>query len=231
LQNGELREPTCVIAGAGPRLGLAIAERYAREGFAAYLLSRHPARVAFGVSKLRAGLLHVVSMTCDVERTESVEAVLREIRGRQGGCDVLIYNASAPSSGRASMLDPETLLADFRVNVTAALSFVRLMVDELRERRGAMLFSGCGLARSPSAELSSLSVGKAALRAFVECLAEDMQSDGIRVGMVTINGKMPTRLTELRAIADLYWASLALDGRQGGFELIYQPEPRDRSAK
>jgi hypothetical protein len=128
LRNGALREPTCVIAGAGPRLGLAIAERYASEGFAAYLLSRHPARVAFGVSKLRADLLHVVSMACDVERTESVEAALREIRSRQGGCDVLIYNASAPSSGRASMLDPETLLADFRVNVTAALSFVRSSV-------------------------------------------------------------------------------------------------------
>ena len=31
--------PTCVIAGAGPGLGLAVAERYALEGFAVYALS------------------------------------------------------------------------------------------------------------------------------------------------------------------------------------------------
>src|SRR5450631_4196288 len=192
------------------------------------MLSRDPARLAPHFSKLRAGSLQVVPMACDVGTRGSVEAALREIRDRQGGCDVLVYNAFVPSAGRASLLDPEALLADIRVNVTAALLFVRLTVQEMREHGGAMLFSGCGLARTPVAELTSLSIGKAALRAFVECLAEDVEPDGIRVGMVTVNGPMPTRTAELRAIADLYWASFALGNGQRALEMTYQPNSRQR---
>jgi NAD(P)-dependent dehydrogenase (short-subunit alcohol dehydrogenase family) len=197
-------------------LGLAVAERYAREGFAAYMLSRNPARLASHFSKLRAGSLQVEPMACDVGAPGSVEAV---------------YNAFVPSAGRASLLDPEALQADIRVNVTAALLFVRLTVQEMREHGGAMLFSGCGLAQNPVAQLTSLSVGKAALRAFVECLAEDVEPDGIRVGMVTVNGPMPTRTAELRAIADLYWASFAFDSGRRGLEMIYQPTSRRRRAR
>jgi NAD(P)-dependent dehydrogenase (short-subunit alcohol dehydrogenase family) len=212
-------------------LGLAVAERYAREGFAAYMLSRNPTRLASHFSKLRGGSLQVEAMICDVGTPGSAEAALREIRSRQGGCDVLVYNAFVPSAGRASLLDPEVLQADIRVNVTAALLFVRLTVQEMREHGGAMLFSGCGLAQNPVAQLTSLSVGKAALRAFVECLAEDVEPDGIRVGMVTVNGPMPTRTAELRAIADLYWASFAFDRGQCGLEMIYQPISRKRHAR
>lgn len=231
MRNGELYEPACVIAGAGGRLGLAIAERYAREGFVAYMLSRDPARLAPHVSRLRAGCMHVVPLACDVGSRGSVESALREVRRRQGGCDVVIYNAFAPSVGRASMLEPETLLADIRVNLAAAMSFVRLTVGEMREHGGAMLFSGCGLAQAPATELTSLSVGKAALRAYVACLAADVQSDGIRVGMITINGTMPTQGTEIRDIAELYWASFAFGSLEHYAEVIYQTHERNREAR
>jgi NAD(P)-dependent dehydrogenase (short-subunit alcohol dehydrogenase family) len=47
----ERRIPTCIIAGAGPGLGLAVAERYAGEGFAVYTLSRRPALLADGIAR------------------------------------------------------------------------------------------------------------------------------------------------------------------------------------
>jgi hypothetical protein len=50
--------PTCIIAGAGPGLGLAVAERYAREGFSVYTLPQRPALLAAGIARLR--------MRCDV---------------------------------------------------------------------------------------------------------------------------------------------------------------------
>ncbi|MGZ3522225.1 MAG: hypothetical protein ACXVAG_14735 [Vulcanimicrobiaceae bacterium] len=45
---------------------------------------------------------------------------------------------------------------------------------------------------------TSLSVSKAALRALVDCVADDIEHDGIRVGMVTIDGTMPTHEFELK---------------------------------
>ncbi len=202
-------QPTCVIAGAGAGLGLAIAERYAREGFAAYPLSRRPERLIARISVLSASELRIVPLECDVSSTTSIKAALRSIRQKAGGCDVLIYNAYAASAGRASALEPETILSEFRVNVAGALSFVKLTVDEMRARGGTILFSGCGLARSPASERTSLSVSKEALRALVDCLADEVERDGVRVGMVTIDGAMPTLTGQLEQVAELYWQYFA----------------------
>lgn len=189
-------QPTCVVAGAGPGLGLAIAERYASEVFLSYVLLRRPLRVAPMVQALRTHGLDVVSMTYDVSSVPSVQRALRAIKRHSGRCDVLIYNAYAPSFGRGS----------FRANVAGALAFVNGTVQEMRERNnGALLFSGCGVA----------------LRALVHCVADDVEAHGIRVGMVTIDGIMPTQAHELRQIAELYWEFFATDACGGNREVRF----------
>jgi NAD(P)-dependent dehydrogenase (short-subunit alcohol dehydrogenase family) len=198
--------PTCVIAGAGPRLGLAIAKRYAREGFSCYMLSRTPECLQPKISPARAQNLRVFALQCDVRSDASVQNALTYIRKQESGCDVLIYNAFKSSIGRASSLEPEQALSEFHVNVAGALAFLNLVVDEMRSRAsGTILFSGCGLAHLPSAEKTSLSISKAALRALMDCLAQEVDSDGIRVGMVTVNGTMPNDELALAQIAELYW--------------------------
>lgn len=116
--------PTCVVAGAGPGLGLAIAERYACEGFLSFILSRRPQRLVAAIARLRARGLALIPLTCDVSSVPSVEEALRKIKEKAGRCDVLIYNGT---------------------NVAGALAFISGTVGEMRNRKnGAMLFSGCG---------------------------------------------------------------------------------------
>jgi NAD(P)-dependent dehydrogenase (short-subunit alcohol dehydrogenase family) len=199
-------QPTCVIAGAGPRLGLAIARRYAREGFAPYMLLRRPMRLAGEAASLRARDLRVFLLECDVREAASIERAIRYIRERAGGCDVVVYNAFAPSSGRLTSLDPDRVLSDFQVNVVGAMVFAKLAIEEMRVRGGGtILFSGCGLANAPSAAKTSLSVSKAALRVLVDCLAEEAEPFGIRVGIVTVDGMIPADLPALDQVAELYW--------------------------
>lgn len=202
---GAAYRPTCVIAGAGPGLGLAIAERYAEEGFAAFMLCRGPERLKARISRLQARELSVVALKCDVASLPSVEGALRTVRRVAGGCDVLVYNAFASNVGSVSTLDAQTFLADFAVNVAGALAFVNLTIGEMRTKGGTILFSGCGLARAPALQKTSLSVSKAALRMLVDCLADEVESDGIRVGIVTVDGTMPLHPDDLRKVADLYW--------------------------
>lgn len=164
-------QPTCVVAGAVPGLGLAIAERYASEGFVSYLLLRRPQRVFPMVQVLRVRGLDVIAVACDVSNVPSIQRALSTIKERSGRCDVLIYNA---------------------YDVTGAVAFVNGTVQEMRERKnGAMLFSGCG----------------AALRAFVDCVADDVEGDGIRVGMMTM--RAPAH--QFNKIAELYWEFFATD--------------------
>ena len=206
-------KPICVIAGAGPGLGAAIAERYSSEGFISYMLSRRPKRVAGAVAPLLARGLSVVPLKCDVRSAASVGNAIDFIGRTGGGCDVVVFNAFVDSAKRAMSLGSEQLLSDFRVNVASALSLVRLAVRHMRLKgTGTILFSGCGLAHAPSARKTSLSVSKAGLRALVDCLAEELEPRGVRVGMVTIEGAVPVGAARLASIADLYW-HLFVDGR------------------
>jgi NAD(P)-dependent dehydrogenase (short-subunit alcohol dehydrogenase family) len=199
-------QPVCLIVGAGPGLGAAIAERYATEGFVAYLLSRNPDRLSPVVDPMIAKGLQVVRVRCDLRSEESLSEALDFIRRNAGRCDVIVYNAFANSEQLGTQLSAEELLDDFKVNVASALSIVRMTVRPIESGRpGTILFSGCGLAGFPSAHRTSLSVGKAGLRALVECLAEELEPRGIRVGMVTIDGTLSGDVGELASIADLYW--------------------------
>ncbi len=217
--------PICVIAGAGPGLGVAIAERYAREGFVAYMLSRRPQRVATAIAPLLEQGLTVVPLECDVGSETSARNAFDFITRSGGGCDVVVYNAFVDSSDRPMSLEADRLLSDFHVNVAAALALVRLAVQRMRlSGSGTILFSGCGLAQAPSAEKTSLSVSKAGLRALVDCLAQELAPRGIRVGTVTIEGPIPTRAAQLAPIAALYWQLFADSERGARRELRW---PRD----
>jgi len=95
-------------------------------------------------------------------------------------CDVLVYNAFVENGQR--------------VNVGDALIWVNAVVTRMQAKGdGAILFST--YARS----------GESAVRALVQRLAEADVAFGIRVGMVTIDGALPTDGTELASIANMYW--------------------------
>jgi short-subunit dehydrogenase len=170
------------------------------------MLSRAPERMQPTISWAWEHDLRVFAVQCDVRSDPSVRKALQHIRDQESGCDVLIYNAFTSSIGRVSSLEPLQAILEFHVNVAGALAFLNLVVDEMRSRAsGTILFSGCGLAHTPSAEKASLSISKAALHALMDCLAQEVESDGIRVGMVTVNGTMPNGGAALAQVAELYW--------------------------
>jgi NAD(P)-dependent dehydrogenase (short-subunit alcohol dehydrogenase family) len=215
-------QPACVIAGAGADLGLAIAERYADQGFRAYVLLPRPTRLGRALAPMQNRGLEIATISCDVSKPASVEEALRRVHELAGRCDVVIYNAFAPAHDRTSSLQPKTAIAEFRTGVAGALSFVNATVDEMRSRsNGAMLFSIC-LCASQGSATGQQSIVEAALRALVTSMAGDVEPDGIRVGMLTIEGEVPTRPFELRRLAELYWQLFATSESSRSRELSFR---------
>lgn len=203
---GEARQPACIVAGGGPRLGMAIARRFAAEGFAAYPLSRSPERLSSRIAASQARGLTIRALRCDVTDSDAVDMALRRVRQEHGFCDVLVYNAFAAAAGNALELDPETLIADLRVNVAGALALVRKTVDGMRSSGGgAMLFTGCSAAPSADADAPSLCIGQAGLRVLVNSLAPELKSAGIRSGIVTVSPSIRDDALYVRRAAQAYW--------------------------
>ena len=198
--------PTCVIAGGGVRLSVAVAERYAREGFAVYVLSRSPDLLAGPVSRLRSRGLNVAMIDCLIDDAQSVKCAMRKVESDSGSCDVVVYNAFVEEARREATRTPQRILDDLAHNVTGALAFVNPIIETMRANgRGALLFSAYGSAEYTGACSTFLSVGRAAVLALADRLAEELERVGIRVGMVTIDGALPNSKAELDSLAQLYW--------------------------
>jgi len=188
--------PTCVIAGAGTGLGLALAERYAREGFAVYALSGVAARLARAASRLRSRGLNVAVIDCEPDNIESVETAIRAIEAHGGPCDVLVYNALVDDARIPIPFDRRATPDDLYAELPDVVALIRRRVAAMRAKHGgALVFATYDV---PENETRTL-------RELVDALADEVEPAGIRVGIVTIDGALPTSATELASIADVYW--------------------------
>ncbi|MEN1889546.1 hypothetical protein [Streptomyces mirabilis] len=72
------------------------------------------------------------------------------------------------------------------IDVLGARVAADAVLPELRDGRGTLLFAGGGYALHPSKKYSSLSVGKAALRTYVQLLHEELAGTGVHATSITI---------------------------------------------
>jgi short-subunit dehydrogenase len=182
--------PHCCIVGAGPGIGLAVAEAFAREGFDLSLIARRPERLARERADLaqRSGR-RVQGFAADASEAASLRQGLDAAAAALGPVQVLVYNVASAGTGRPLGLSPETLLSDFRANVMGALVAAQTVAPAMRKaRRGTILFTGGGFAHEPAPNYASLSLGKAALRSLTHTLAQELGADGVHVATVTVHG-------------------------------------------
>ncbi|MFX8782095.1 SDR family NAD(P)-dependent oxidoreductase, partial [Acinetobacter baumannii] len=89
--------------------------------------------------------------------------------------DVLIYNAAGLTMSVPTALSPEQLSADLNVSVVSALAAARVVAPSMiAAGRGSILVTGGGFALRPMAAMTSLGIGKAAVRNLAFSLAEEL---------------------------------------------------------
>jgi NAD(P)-dependent dehydrogenase (short-subunit alcohol dehydrogenase family) len=198
-------KPVCVIIGAGPGIGLAVAKRFAAESFSIALIARNAERARQLAAK--AGLPDVNAYAADAGEPLSLHGALAAAANDLGPIDVVVYNATALTMAAPTTLSAAALQADLSVSVVGALGAIQSVAPSMVERgTGTILFTGGGLALYPSAAVTSLSVGKAALRSLAFCLAEELAASPIRVGMVSVFGAVePGTPFDPAKIADSFW--------------------------
>lgn len=219
-----MNSKVCVVVGSGPGVGLAVARRFAREGFRISLVARRPDALEEQAAELRRAGADVRSFPADAADFESLAGALRASTEQVGPAEVLVYNAAVLRQGMPSTLKPEDILEDFKVNVAGALACANQVIPHMRaQKRGTILFTGGGLALNPFPQYASLAIGKAGIRSLAYSLGGELEADGIQVGTVTICGFVkPGSHFDPDRIAEAYWTLHTQEAGKREREIVYR---------
>lgn len=200
--------PLAFIIGAGPGIGLAVARRFAREGFDLALVARTPEELIELECALRVdGAALLRGWSADLQYESALESLLRQLDQEDLRPAVLVYNASAGSDAPPSQTTLEDLDASLQVNVRAPLACIQALLPAMRKAgRGTILLTGGGLALEPKAAQAALSLGKSATRALALCLAQELAPEGLHVATVTVAGWVrPATAFSPEIVAEAFW--------------------------
>lgn len=194
-----------VLVGAGPGLGRELAGVLAREGYDVALVGRRAEPVEAIAAELRAAGAPAEVLLADAGDPSSLADVLRE-RDARVPTEVLVYNLVSRSDLTLAQIGVDALRSSLDVNVVSAVASVQAVLPSLVAARGSVLVSGGGSALNPKAPYGVLSVGKAAERAAVHALADELAPLGVLVRTVIIAGLIaPSGPLDPQRIAETLW--------------------------
>ena len=179
--------PVYVVLGAGPGLGLAVARRFAEEGYVAVLATRTAADAEPLAATLEAEGHQARGVGVDLTDPASVTGVVAGIGEKYGRIDILHFNPSAWREKDPLHLTVPELLEDVALGAGALLPAVQA-ARPFMSSGARVLVTGSAAADKPSAAAASLGVQKAAVRNLVTSLDATLAPDGIRAVAVQING-------------------------------------------
>ena len=197
---------TIVIIGAGKGLGFGVAKKFAGEGYKVVLVARNGDTLEKMCDELKSKGSDAHYKVADSSEEGEFVKALEEIKAEFGTPDVVVYNVgiTAPDSEN---LTTDEIIRHFKTDVAGAWSTVKVFAeDEFAKKKGAIIFTGGGLAFYPADGFIPLSMDKAALRSLAYILNCKLKERGIFVGTVTVCGTINgDDFFSADNIAEMYW--------------------------
>lgn len=221
--------PVCLLIGAGPGVGEAIARRFATGGYSIGLMARDAAKLEAMAERLSGAGATVAWHAADAGDAVGLEGALTALTDTLGPCDALIYNAAVLKPATVLELETDRIEAELSVNLLGAHRAAKRVAPGMVERgRGAILFTGGGLALEPFPEWTSLALGKAALRSLSLSLYKELAPQGVHVSVIAICGIVaPDGPFDPDLIVAEYWRLATTPGGIEDREVILQPAGTD----
>jgi 3-oxoacyl-[acyl-carrier protein] reductase len=186
-----------VVTGASRGLGLAIAARLARIGFAVTAVARNKSeafdRVAAELAREGVGALHFEPL--DLNEIDGLPAFVRDLRARRGPIYGLVNNAGIGTGGLLATMPNADIEALLRLNALSPIVLTKYVVrGMMAEGRGRVVNIASIVAANGANGLSVYAATKAALAGFTKSLAREVGRVGVTVNAIA-PGFIDTDLT------------------------------------
>lgn len=211
--------------GAGPGIGYATAERFAKEGFRILLAARNKDKTSKLVERLTSQGFDAHAYSVDASVESDVADLIAHVEAQHGAVDVMHYNAANLRNATLAAQPLETLVSDLAVNIGGALAAAKTVLPCMADRKqGTILLTGGGFALAPHPDFLSLSIGKAGIRALAQGLFEPSKAQGVHVASVTVATLVQPDSKEATGIAEAFWALHSQKPESWSVEATYPGE-------
>jgi NAD(P)-dependent dehydrogenase (short-subunit alcohol dehydrogenase family) len=214
---------TIVVAGYGPGISAAVAEKFGAEGFQVALVGRSADKLAAGVKVLVAKGVKAAAFPADLGDPAAVRGMVEKVRAGLGPVSVIEWTAYSPGNVAGDLLaasDAE-VRSVFDVAIGGLVAVLQAALPDLRSEKGAVLVTngGAGFV-DPAMDsvcvqygMMGLGLANAAKHKLVGLLAKKLEADGIYVAEIMVAGTIKgtpfdrgqSPAIEGKTVAEKYW--------------------------
>ena len=179
-----------IITGASSGIGKATADMLVARGHTVYGISRNGGNENLGFAHFNA----------DVNDTEKIENILKEIFEKEGRIDVFVNNAGYGIGGAMSATCRDDIYKLVETNLSAVMALSAISIKYLKESKGRIVNISSVGGIIPLPFQAVYSATKAGVEIFSRALANEVAPFGIKVTAV-LPGDVNTSFTANRIMA------------------------------
>lgn len=181
---------THLITGAGAGIGAALTQRLLDRGDELWLLARHAGRA----KELAARFPGARTLVGDLAQPARLSWALDQ-QELPGELDSLLHVAGVVELGGIGELTPALWQETLAANLLAPAELTRLLLPQLRQARGHVVFVNSGQGLQARAQWGAYAASKHGLRALADALRAEEADHGVRVTSV-YPGRTATAMQE-----------------------------------
>jgi NAD(P)-dependent dehydrogenase (short-subunit alcohol dehydrogenase family) len=189
-----LQGKLAVITGGSSGIGLAVAQRFTKEGAFVYITGRRPSELEMAAALVGQ---RIATVQADVQNARDLDRLYARISEEEGKIDVLVANAG--------FIDPQALVdttednfdKTFGINVRGLLFTVQKALPLIHDGGSIILLSSIAAFKGIP-NYTAYSATKASVRSFVRTWTAELRSRGIRVNAIS-PGAIDTPIIDAQA--------------------------------
>ena len=178
---GKLDEKIAVVTGGSTGIGLATAQRFAKEGAYVFITGRRQSELDAAVAQIGA---NITALQGDVANLADLDRLYAAIKQQKGRIDILFANAGGGEFAPLGAITEEHFDKTFNVNVKGLLFTVQKALPLLKDGSSVILNASIVASKGMPA-FSVYSATKAAVRSFARTWTIDLKDRKIRVNAIS----------------------------------------------
>lgn len=184
-----LEGQVALVTGATSGIGRGISERLATEGAAVCVVSRRADRSEAIASGIREAGGTAIGVAADVRDAMAMQRLVDDCVARFGRLDITVANAGIGIIGSVAESDPEDWRAMMDINYLGTANIAKAsLAPMLAQGRGDIVAIASAGGTKGYPDWSGYCATKWAVVGFMECLAQEVVTKGIRVSTICPGG-------------------------------------------